>query len=197
MPSGPRARPGHPAHLPPGPLFQAVRGLDAGLERVAVLFHIIANACLGGMLIGTAATILLRLVNTSFYWIWPWTMQFFVWMSFFGFFVVYRRRKDIAIDFVIRQIGGPAFAVSRYFVNALILVVTGTILLQMRIILESQVGVIDGVLTPWGELERYTLSIPLALSCALIFLDTLVDTAMAMFGQPEPGRSAVQPDSGA
>ena len=53
------------------------------------------------MLFGTAATIVLRPFNISYYWIWPWTMQFFVWMSFVGFFVVYRLGKDIAVDFII------------------------------------------------------------------------------------------------
>ena len=171
----------------PGPLMRAVRDLDSGLDRLAVLFHAIANGCLGVMLVGTAATIILRLFNTSYYWIWPWTMQCFVWMSFFGFFVVYRRRKDIAVDFVMRKIGGNAMIASRYFVNLLIIVVTGVILLQMPTIIDSQVGVIDGVITPWGELERYTLSVPLAISCGLIFLDTVLDTILALTGSPEPG----------
>ena len=182
-------------HLPPGPLFRAVRVLDNGLDRLAVLFHIIANGCLGIMLIGTAATIILRLFNTSYYWIWPWTMQCFVWMSFFGFFVVYRRRKDIAVDFVMNKLGTGAVVASRYLVNLLILIVTGVMLLQMPTIIGSQVGVIDGVITPWGELERYTLSVPLAISCALIFLDTLVDTVLGLFGTPEPGRSLSLPES--
>ncbi len=188
--------PGANENLPPGPLFRAVRGVDDGLDRLAVLFHVIANCCLGIMLIGTAATIILRLFNTSFYWIWPWTMQCFVWMSFFGFFVVYRRRKDIAVDFVMNKIGVGAVVASRYFVNLLILIVTGVMLLQMPTIIESQVGVIDGVITPWGELERYTLSVPLAISCALIFIDTLVDTVLGLFGMPEPGRSMNLPEPG-
>ena len=190
MPSGMRDE------APPGPLLRAVRELDAVLDRLAVLFHAVANGCLGVMLIGTAATIILRLFDTSYYWIWPWTMQCFVWMSFFGFFVVYRRRKDIAVDFVMRKLGGHALVVSRYFVNLLIIVVTGIILLQMPTIIDSQVGVIDGVITPWGELERYTLSVPLAISCALIFLDTIVDTVLGLAGTPEPGRSSELGQSG-
>ena len=36
--------------------------------------------------------------------------------------------------------------------------------------------VIDGVITPWGgELERYTLSIPLGISCLLIFFNSLLE----------------------
>ena len=137
------------------------------------------------MLIGTAATIVLRPLNISYYWIWPWTMQFFVWMSFIGFFVVYRLGKDIAVDFIVLRLGATAMTISRVFVDLVILAVMGAILAQMPTIFESQVGVIDGVMTPWGELERYTLSIPLAISCVLIFLNTVADLGKAWLGIPE------------
>ena len=77
-----------------------------------------------------------------------------------------------------------------------ILSVTGVIVWQMPVILASQVGVIDGVLTPWGELERYTLSIPLGVSCTLIFINALLDVAKAMAGMPElPSSHQTDPDS--
>ena len=81
-----------------GPLKMVVQTLDLQLKRLSDFFLIIANVCLGLMLVGTAATIILRLFDVSFYWIWPWTMQFFVWMSFVGFYVVYRRGKDISVQ---------------------------------------------------------------------------------------------------
>lgn len=187
MSDTPAARPEPPA---------LVRRIDAALERVARAFHAIANFCLMMMLVGTTATIVLRPLDLSFYWIWPWTMQFFVWMSFFGFYVVYWRHKDIAVDFLVARAGPAAMRVSRWFVCLVIATVTGTILWQMPVVLESQVGVIDGVITPWGELERYTLSIPLGLSLALILLGTLVDMAKAAAGVPEPVAShATDPDS--
>ena len=83
-----------------GPLKMVVQTLDLQLKRLSDFFLIIANVCLGLLLVGTAATIILRLFDVSFYWIWPWTMQFFVWMSFVGFYVVYRRGKDISVDFL-------------------------------------------------------------------------------------------------
>lgn len=160
---------------------------DRLLEGLAVVFLYAANTCLFLMLLGTAATIILRPLNISFYWLWPWTMQVFVWMSFIGFFVVYRRGKDIAVDFVMRRLGPSAMRVSRWFVIVTVLIVIGIILKEMPLILESQVGVIDGVMTPWGEeLQRYTLSIPLAASCLLIFLNALLDAAKAWLGWPEP-----------
>ncbi len=170
-----------------GSLARLVVRADRIFEGLATLFLWAANLCLFLMLIGTAATILLRPLDISFYWLWPWTMQVFVWMSFIGFFVVYRKGKDIAVDFVMRRLGPGAMRASRWFVIATVLLVIGIILVEMPVILESQVGVIDGVITPWGtELERYTLSIPLAASCLLIFLHALLDAAKAWLGWPEP-----------
>ena len=164
---------------------RAVDWVDGALSRLCKVFLILANTCLALMLLGTAATIVLRPFGLSFYWIWPWTMQFFVWMSFIGFFVVYRLNKDIAVDFVMLRLGTWAMAGSRILVDIVILLVMGTILITMPTIFESQVGVIDGVITPWGELERYTLSIPLAVSCSLIFLNTLLDLAKTSLGVAE------------
>lgn len=170
-----------------GRLGRVVDQVDGALEVLTRIFLVAANLCLLLMLAGTAAIIILRPLGFSFYWIWPWSMQVFVWMSFIGFFVVYRRGKDIAVDFVARKMGDWAMRVSRVFVVFVMLAVIGVMLAQMPTIFESQVGVIDGVLTPWGtELERYTLSIPLAVSCVLIFINSLLELAKIWLGRPEP-----------
>lgn len=164
-----------------------IRAVDRSLDWLDRTFLVVANLCLLLMLVGTAATIVLRPFGISYYWIWPWTMQVFVWMSFVGFFVVYRRGKDIAVDFLVLRLGGWAMVLSRYFVALLIIAVMGLILWQMPTVLASQVGVIDGVITPWGwELERYTLSIPLTVSCALILVNALLELLKAHAGWPEP-----------
>jgi len=179
-----------------GPLLAAVHRFDAVMGAISNIFLVLANLCLGLMLIGTAATIILRLFNVSFYWIWPWTMQFFVWMSFIGFYVVYRLGKDIAVDFLVIKLGDKAMVTTRYAVPVMIIIIMGTVLLEMPKILASQVGVIDGVVTPWGELERFTLSIPLGVSCALIFLNAILDILKALVGMPELIPShATDPDS--
>ena len=168
------------------PLYLVVHYLDNLLDRFSFAFLVIANACLGLMLIGTFATIFLRLFTVSFYWIWPWTMQLFVWMSFFGFYVVYRKKKDIVVDFLIISLGPKAILATRYLVPILIMIIMGFILIEMPVIIASQVGVIDGVITPWGgELERYTLSIPLGISCLLIFLNSFVEVLKTFLGFPE------------
>lgn len=167
-------------------MTRIIGSLDAVLGACGRLFMILANVCLMLMLFGTAATIVLRPIGISFYWIWPWTMVFFVWMAFFGFFAVYRMKKDIAIDFVVMRIGPKAMLASRYFVAGVIIIVTGAILWQMPLIIENQVGPVDGALLPGDiELERYFLSWPLAVSCALILLEAVLEILKAMSGVPE------------
>ena len=168
-------------------LAKVIQPLDRVLGVFERWFHVIANLCLIVMLFGTAVTIVLRPINVSFYWIWPWTMVCFVWMSFFGFYVVYRKKKDIAVDFLVLRVGPGAMTATRYLSALLIMAVTGTILWQMPVILESQVGEVDGAMLPWGiELERYALSIPLGVSSLLIFLNAVQDLLSTVAGIPEP-----------
>lgn len=175
-----------------GPAANLVGSLDYALGACGRLFLVLANFCLFMMLLGTAATIILRPMGISFYWIWPWTMVFFVWMSFFGFFAVYRLKKDIAIDFVILHIGPKAMAASRYFVAGVIIVVTGAILWQMPTIIESQAGPVDGAILPGDlEVQRYFLSWPLAVSCGLILLEAVLEILKAATGVPEALRTHV------
>jgi len=162
--------------------------LDGAFEWLGRLFLVFANLCLLVMLVGTAATIVLRPFHLSFYWIWPWTMQCFVWMAFFGFYAVYRFGKDIAVDFVAMHLGSWAIVITRYFAALVTMAVTGAILWQMPVILESQAGVVDAVVTPWGEMPRYSLSVPLFLSSLLVFLNALLDVVKALCGWPEPHR---------
>ena len=111
-----------------GALAGFIAVADRIMDGICSLFLFLANASLALMLVGTAATIVLRPLNVSFYWIWPWTMQFFVWMSFFGFYVIYRKNKDIAVDFLVRKYGDGAMTATRYFVALTTLTVTGLIL---------------------------------------------------------------------
>jgi hypothetical protein len=72
----------------------------------------------------------------------------------------------------------------------------GYILNAMPDLLGIQVGVIDGVIAPWGgELEVYTLSIPLVLSCSLIFLNSFLELIKTFLGYPEELQSYQQEDN--
>jgi hypothetical protein len=76
--------------------------------------------------------------------------------------------------------------VTRYFVAAVTIIVTGLMLIEAPGVLASQIGDIEGVITPWGtELERYTLSVPLFVSTFLVFLNACLDVVKAIGGVPE------------
>ena len=92
----------------------------------------------------------------------------------------------LVVDFLVVNLGPKAVLATRYMVPLLIMIIMGFILKEMPVIISSQVGVIDGVITPWGgELERYTLSIPLGISCLLIFFNSLVELMKTYLGYPE------------
>ena len=152
-----------------------VQKADNVLGFLSDIFHGIAIFCLVAMLVGTAFTIIARPIGVSFYWIWPWTIQFFVWMCFFGFYPIYRRRADIAISFIIERLTPTYRHLSSILIELVIILVMVLIILQLPVIFESQVGPVDGVITPWGELERYTLSIPMSFSCCLILLNSATE----------------------
>lgn len=160
--------------------------LDRFLERCGRICLFLANSCLALMLIGTSAAIILRPLGLSFYWIWPWTTVLFVWMTFFGLFAVYRLKKDIAVDFIVKRLGPTAMAASRYFVAAVVLCVMAVILWQMPVAIAAQKGPIDGAMLPWGvEIRRYGLSLPFAISCGLIVLEASLEVLRALLGVAE------------
>ena len=51
---------------------------------------------------------------------------------------------------------GPKQFLLQYMVPLLIMIIMGFILKEMPVIISSQVGVIDGVITPWEENLRGT-----------------------------------------
>jgi len=150
--------------------------IDRMLSRVGELFLHLANVCLLMMTVGTALTIGLRPFGVSVYWIWPWTMVFFVWMTFFGFFAVYNFKKDIVIDIITKKLGPLTAKVASIISPLSILLVTGTIVLEIPKVIGAQDGIIDGALLPTGgELDRWLLSVPLAASCLLILIQSVFD----------------------
>lgn len=136
------------------------------------LFLVLANACLIIMLAINLANILQRgLLDKGIPWVFAWSGVLFVWMTFFGFFVIYRRKKDITVDFVIDRLGVNGRNASRLLVNLIVMTLMTVMLAQAPRIIASQVGVIQMV-----GLERYSMSVPLFVSCALIFLNFALDT---------------------
>ena len=104
----------------------------------------LAEVCLVIMFAANMINIAVRAVfDRGLLWVFPWTAQLFVWMVFFGFFVVYRRGRDITVDFLIDRLGPVADKASRLFVNGLVLGLMGVMLWLAPWVLSSQVGKIE------------------------------------------------------
>ena len=171
---------------PEGALQRALHRLDGLAWSLGGMFLFLCNLCLIAMLGLTAATIVLRPFGISAYWIWPWTMVFFVWLSFFGFFAIFVRLKDIRVDFLARMLGNWAMVASRVIGDLSALAICLTILWQLPVVMRTSRGYVDGAIFPSGEeLARQALSVPLFVSVILIVLVALLDLAKWLAGMPE------------
>lgn len=156
-----------------------IKAFDRVLQVCEHLFLVLANACLIIMLTINVANIGQRaLIDKGIHWVFAWTGVLFVWMTFLGFFVIYRRKKDITVDFVIDRLGVKGRNASRFLVNLIVMFLMAVMLAQAPKILSSQVGVIQMV-----GLQRYVLSLPLFISCALIFINFAIDTIRLFRGE--------------
>ncbi|MEL7213724.1 MAG: TRAP transporter small permease subunit [Pseudomonadota bacterium] len=170
----------------PRPAPKAIAAADTILLGIGRGFSWLCSFCLLAMLVLTAATILLRPFGLSYYWIFPWVMVLFVWLSFFGFFPAMIFGRDIRIDFIARLFGDTGMLVTRIVGQIVVLFVLYWLLLELPEIVVRQSGSIDGAVLPWGgEAKRRILSLPLLLSCICITAALLVDVAKTFLGLPE------------
>lgn len=171
---------------PEGPLQRALNLADRFGWSMGGAFMWLSNICLLAMLLLTTATIILRPLSMAPYWMWPWTMVFFIWLSFFGFFALYARLADVRVDFVAGLFGPLGMVVTRLISDVATLTVTGVLLWQLPVVIATSRGVYDGAILPAGfELPRLALSVPLFISAALVALTALLDLAKMAAGMPE------------
>ncbi len=146
-------------------------------------FLVLANCCLIIMLVANMLQITSRaLFDQGIILVFSWTVFLFSWSVFFGFFVIYRQAGDITVDFFIDRFGDKGRMVSRYFCNAIIVVLMSIMLWHAPQTLIQQWGDVIEIV----ELDRWVQTLPLFFSCALILVNILLDTAKAMRGDPEP-----------
>ncbi|MEP3275585.1 MAG: TRAP transporter small permease subunit [Stappiaceae bacterium] len=171
---------------PKGAFQSALLAADRFTWGLGGVFQWICNICLLVMLGLTAVTIVGRPFGFSAYWIWPWTMVFFVWLSFFGFFAIFVRLKDVRIDFLANHMGRYGYPITRLVSDLSALAICGVLIQQMPTVLATSRGFVDGAILPGGdELFRQALSIPLFISAALIMVSALVDLCKMLVGLPE------------
>jgi len=171
---------------PKGALQGALLAADRVTWDLGGIFQWICNLCLLAMLGLTTVTIIGRPLGFSAYWIWPWTMVFFVWLSFFGFFAIFVRLKDVRIDFVANHMGPHGYTITRVVSDFTALGLCVFLMSQLPTVMATSSGVIDGVILPGGdELFRQALSVPLFISTGLIIVTVLVDLGKLLLGLPE------------
>ncbi len=169
-----------------GPLQRTLNRIDRLSWSLGGVFLWLSNICLLIMLGLTAATFILRPLGFAPYWMWPWTMVFFIWLSFFGFFALFARLKDVRVDFIAGLMGPKGMAFTRLLADAAALLVTGVLIWQLPVVLATSRGVYDGAILPAGfELPRIALSVPLFASTFLVALAALLDLAKMVAGMPE------------
>lgn len=151
------------------------------------LFLALANGCLAVLLTINTLNISSRAIwDSGLQWVFPWSTVLFVWMSFFGFYVVYRRRSDITVDFFFDRLGKGGQMAVRQFVNILIVLLMAVMVWHGPEIIERQAGIIEQVYFFGVQVERFTMAVPLFITCALILLNYLVDLIYALRGEPMP-----------
>ena len=165
-----------------------IRALDRFLEFWERAFLLLANGCLAVMLAANIINMAVRAVfDTSFVLVWPWTMLLFVWSIYLGFYVLYRRNKDVTVDFLILRLGPEARRRIALMVNLLIIGFMAVMVVGTWQYLPLQAGVLELV-----GLPRWVQSVPLLASCALILLNALVQTANLIVSGAAPRPRATE-----
>ncbi|MBN9887184.1 TRAP transporter small permease [Salipiger abyssi] len=160
-----------------------VDGVEAFLRAAETLLRVAVIAILAVMLMMNGANILLRGVfDRSLNIVFPLTVFLFVWMSFLGFYLVYREKRDIQVTFIVGRLSRRGRQAARLMIDLLAAGLMLLLLVNMPRVLGSQVGQI--LLLP---IERYWLTVPLCLSAALVLLHFLTDMTRLLFGIRTPG----------
>lgn len=168
-------------------MTEVIKGADRLLGICGHVFLVLANSCLAILLTINVLNIASRAIwDRGLQWVFPWSTVLFVWMSFFGFYVVYRKRTDITVDFIYDRLGHRAQLFVRQFINLLILVLMAVMVWHGPEIIERQAGIIEQVYFFGIQVERFTLAVPLFVTCTLIFLNYLVDSFYTLRGEMMP-----------
>jgi TRAP-type C4-dicarboxylate transport system permease small subunit len=176
---------GQPSPVSPpsrtGQLLAFVGLIDRALTVCEGIFLVLANACVAVMMLINIVNIFLRhFFSLALASVYPWSVVLMVWMTFLGFFLLYRWRRDVTIDFLVDHIGRQARFATRLLVNAIIFVILGVILWHAAELIEAQQAMIELV-----GLKRRVLTYPLVAACIALVLDTFVDTVHAFHGIEE------------
>jgi TRAP-type C4-dicarboxylate transport system permease small subunit len=157
----------------------ALHKIDDLLDAIASIMRLAATTLLGVIVALQTLNIALRFVQIrEFTFVMPWSAVLFVWVTFLGFFVISRMRRDVTLDFVVARLGRAGDVAARALADVVIILVAVAIVSQAGRILELQGGTLEMV-----GLPRWVMSFPLFVSSALILVDAVVDAVFLVGGQ--------------
>jgi TRAP-type C4-dicarboxylate transport system permease small subunit len=147
----------------------------SGWEKMC---KIIAVFCLGIMFLTNIVNILLRgLFNYSFVWIFPLTILLFMWMTFFGAYVIYRQKREITVDFIYNRLPEAGRKWITLVSNILIMGLMALLLWHAPRLIHAQMSPMQVLKIP-----RYFQAVPLFLFCIVLSLDFLYETVKLIQG---------------
>jgi TRAP-type C4-dicarboxylate transport system permease small subunit len=139
---------------------------------------VVAVLCLGVMFTTNIFNIILRaLFNYSFVWIFPLTIFLFMWMTFFGAFVIYRQKREITVDFIYNRLPEAGRKWITLVSNILIMGLMVLLLWHAPRLIRAQMSPMQVLKIP-----RYFQAVPLFLFCIVLSLDFLYETVRLIQG---------------
>jgi TRAP-type C4-dicarboxylate transport system permease small subunit len=147
------------------------RFVEAILAQVERVFLFTSCSCIAIMLAINIANLIVRnFAGRGIIWVWPWTGVLLIWTVFLTFYVLYRRRLDITVEYFVDRMSANGRRAARILADVCGIVMMLVILIEAPQIISRQVGVMDFV-----GLERYALSIPLIASAFFIAIEMALD----------------------
>ena len=124
------------------------------LEKICLIF---STSAIGVMITLNIIQVFFRYVlNAAFVWVFPATMLLFIWGTFLGAFVVYRRKKDIVVRFIADLFPVSAQEKLTLITNILIIFFLILILIQAPTLIRRQASIMQVI-----PLPRYIQALPL------------------------------------
>jgi TRAP-type C4-dicarboxylate transport system permease small subunit len=140
--------------------------------------RVIAVLCLGIMFTTNIFNIILRgLFNYSLVWVFPLTIFLFMWMTFFGAYVIYRQKREITVDFIYNHLPETSRKVITLVSNILIMALMILILWHAPRLIYAQLSPMQVLRIP-----RYFQAVPLFLFCIVLSFDFLYETVKLIRG---------------
>ena len=160
-----------------------IRALDRFLGICEHAFLLLANGCLAVMLADNMINMTIRAVfDTSIVQVWPMTMLLFVWSIYLGLYVLYRRNKDITVNFLVLRLEPAARRRIALLVYLLTIGFMAVMVVATWQYLPMQAGLLELI-----DVPRWVQSVPLLASCALILLNAVVEAADLIVSGDAPG----------